>query len=263
MRIARATLTALVALSLLQAGCSKRRAGQNTAANPENTAQQNAQGQPDGDAHALFERGVDAYRHDQDDEAVEDLQKAVQLDPDFAEAHYRLGLALHATGQKDEADKEFGDAVKSYEKLTRQEPKNADAYYFLGLCYEKLDKFDDAARALRDSVRNLSESDENRDDKYYELAIVEYKLAQYEDAVAALNKALEINPDNYPAADLLEKAKNGAQRVEEMRKHQEQMLKQKNSNANVNQNSNANAGANSNANTNTGANKNAAASPTN
>jgi tetratricopeptide (TPR) repeat protein len=262
MRIARATLTALVALSLFYAGCSRRRAGQN-AAGSENVAQQNAQAQPDGDARELFERGVDAYRHDRDDEAVEALQKAVQLDPDFAEAHYRLGLALHATGQKEEADKAFGDAVKAYEKLTRQEPKNADAYYFLGLCYEKLDKFEDAARALKDSVRNLSESDENRDDKYYELAIVEYKLAQYDEAVAALNKALEINPDNYPAADLLEKARNGAQRVEEMRKHQEQMLKQKNANQNANQNSNANAGANSNANTNAGANKNAATSPTN
>ena len=263
MRTVRATLTALLALLLFQAGCSRRRAGQNASANSEGAAQQVAQDQPEGDAPALFERGVDAYRHDRDDEAVEDLQKAVQLDPDFAEAHYRLGLALHATGQKDEADKAFGDAVKAYEKLTRQEPKNADAYYFLGLCYEKLDKFDDAARALKDSVRNLSESDENRDDKYYELAIVEYKLAQYDEAVAALNKALEINPDNYPAADLLEKAKNGAQRVEEIRKHQEQMFKQKNANANVNQNGNSNAGANANANSNSGANKNAAAAPAN
>jgi tetratricopeptide (TPR) repeat protein len=261
MRIARATLTALLALLLLHAGCSRRRAGQN--GNADNGAQPNASPAPDADARSLFERGVDEYRHDRDDEAAADLQKAVELDPDFPEAHYRLGLALHATGQKDEADKAFADAVKAYEKLTKQEPKNADAYYFLGLCYEKLDKFDDAARALKDSVRNLSESDENRDDKYYELAIVEYKLAQYDEAVSALNKALEINPDNYPAADLLEKARNGAQRVEEMRKHQEQLLKQKNTNANANQNGNSNAGANTNANSNSAANKNAATSPAN
>lgn len=262
MRIARATLTALLALSLLQAGCSRRRAGQG-GANSDNGAQQNASPAPDADARELFERGVDEYRHDRDDEAVADLQKAVELDPDFAEAHYRLGLALHATGQKDEADKAFADAVKAYEKLTKQEPKNADAYYFLGLCYEKLDKFEEAGRALKESVRNLSESDENRDDKYYELAIVEYKLAQYDEAVAALNKALEINPDNYPAADLLEKAKNGAQRVEEIRKHQEQLLKQRSTNANANQNGNSNAGANTNANSNSAANKNAATSPAN
>jgi len=257
MRVPRSTLTALLALLLLQTGCSKRPAGQN--ANASGAAQQGATDAPDGDARALYERGVDAYRDDRDEEAVEDLEKAVELDPDFAEAHYRLGLALRATDRKDESDKAFGDAVKTYEKLTRQEPKNADAYYFLGLCYEKLGKYEDAARALKDSVHNLSETAENRDDKYYELAIVQYKLAQYDEAVAALNKALEINPNNYPASDLLEKARAGAQRVDEIRRHQEQLLKQKNANANANANGNSNAGAN--ANTNAGANANAAASP--
>jgi tetratricopeptide (TPR) repeat protein len=264
MRVPRATLSALLAFALFHTGCSKRQANRNAGADSASgAAQQGAQAQPDGDARALFERGVEAYRHDRDQEAVEDLRRAVELDPDFAEAHYRLGLALHATGQREEADKAFENAVKAYEKLTRQEPKNADAYYFLGLCYEKLDKYDDAARALKDAVRNLSETDENRDDKYYELAVVQYKLAKYDEAVAALNKALEINPDNYPAADLLEKAKSGAQRVEEMRKHQEQLLKQKsaNANANANLNGNSNAGANANAGANT--NKNSATPPAN
>lgn len=260
MRIPRATLTALLALLLLQAGCSKRPSGQNTA-NASGALQQDAPDAPDGDARALYERGVEAYRDNRDEEAVEDLRKAVELDPDFAEAHYRLGLALRATDQKEEADKVFADAVKAYEKLTKQEPKNAEASYFLGLCYEKLGKYEDAARALKDSVHNLSESDENRDDKYYELAIVQYKLAQYDEAVAALNKALEINPNNYPASDLLEKARAGAQRVDEIRKHQEQLLKQKNVNANANLNGNSNAGAN--ANTNANANQNSAAPPSN
>jgi tetratricopeptide (TPR) repeat protein len=263
MRVPRATLSALLAFVLFQTGCSKRQANQN-AASPDGAAQQGALGQqPDGDARALFERGVEAYRQDRDQEAVEYLQKAVQLDPDFAEAHYRLGLALHATGQREEADKAFENAVKAYEKLTRQEPKNPDAYYFLGICYEKLDKYDDAAKALKDAVRNLSETDENRDDKYYELAVVQYKLAKYDEAVAALNKALEINPDNYPAADLLEKARSGAQRVEEMRRHQEQMLKQKNANANANANLNGNSNAGANANAGANTNKNSATPPAN
>lgn len=262
MRVARVTVSALLAFVLFQTGCSKKQANRNADVASSNSAtQQGAQAQPDGDARTLFDRGVDAYRHDRDQEAVEDFQRAVQLDPDFAEGYYRLGLALHVTGQKDESDKAFADAVKAYEKLTRQEPKNSDAYYFLGLCYERLDKFEDAARALKESVRNTSEGDEGRDDKYYELALVQYKLAQYDDAVGALNKALEINPDNYPAADLLEKAKAGAQRVDEIRKHQEQLLKQKNANANTNGNANGNAGANANVNANAGANKNSATSP--
>jgi tetratricopeptide (TPR) repeat protein len=262
MRVARVTLSALLVFVLFQTGCSKRQANQNAgAASPDGAAQQGAPPAPDGDARALFDRGVDAYRHDRDQEAVEDFQRAVQLDPDFAEAHYRLGLALHVTRQREESDKAFEDAVKAYEKLTRRDPKNAEAYYFLGLCYEKLDKFEDAARALKEAVRNSPQEDESKDDKYYELALVQYKLAQYDEAVGALNKALEINPDNYPAADLLEKARAGAQRVEEIRKHQEQLLKQKNANANTNANANGNAGANANANAGAVTNKNSATSP--
>lgn len=265
MRLARATVSALLVFVLFQTGCSKKQANRNSgaASASDNAAQQAAQAQPEGDAHDFFDRGVDAYRHDRDQEAVEDFQKVVQLDPDFAEGFYRLGLALHVTGQKDESDKAFSDAVKAYEKLTRQDPKNSDAYYFLGLCYERLDKFEDAARALREAVRASPEGDENKDDKYYELALVQYKLAQYDDAVGALNRALEINPDNYPAADLLEKARAGAQRVDEIRKHQEQLLKQKNANANSNANANGNAGANANKNTGAGAKNNSANSPTN
>src|ERR1043166_1637404 len=121
MRIARATLTALLALLLLHAGCSRRRAGQN--GNADNGAQPNASPAPDADARSLFERGVGEYRHDRDDEAAADLQKAVELDPDFPEAHYRLGLALHATGQKDEADKAFADPAKAYQTLPTQTRK--------------------------------------------------------------------------------------------------------------------------------------------
>jgi tetratricopeptide (TPR) repeat protein len=236
----------LFALVPLQAGCSKKQADRNApganASNGDAAQQQNAQAPPDGDARALFERGVDAYKHDRDQEAVEALQQAIRLDPDFAEAHYRLGLAYKATGQTDEADKSFAEAVRAYEKLTKQDTKNADAFYFLGLAYEKLGKYEEAVKALKEAVRNSPSED---DDKYYDLALAHYKLAEYKESVDALNKALEINPDNFPAADLLEQAKAGADRVEEIRKHQEQLRKQqKNPNGNVN--GNANAGANAN-----------------
>jgi len=240
MRAVSSKTPALVVLLLLCCGaaCSKKQANQN--ANPADAAQPPAQNSADGgDARALFDRGVDAYRHDRDEEAVEAFRQAVSLDPDFAEAHYRLGLALHAAGQADEADKAYERAVEAYEKLTKQDPKNSDAYYFLGLCYEKLGKYEQAVRVLKESVRN---SPEGNDDKYYELGLAHYKIAQYDEAVSALNKALEINPDNFPAADLLEKAKEGASRVAEIRKHQADLLKQKNANANAN----ANGGANSN-----------------
>ena len=236
MKALRVTLAALFVFApLLLTACDRGRAGENAnaSATPDVPAGQPQPADappvaPTVDARALLERGLDAYRHDRDQEAVEHFKRAAELSPDFAEAYYRLGLAYNALKQTEEADKAFADAVRAYEKITKQEPKNSDAFYFLGLCYEKLGKYDDAVKALKEAVK---QAPAENDDKYFELASAHFKIAQYEESVRALQKTLEINPDHYPAQELLEDAKNGARRLEEFRKRQEQQLrKQQNSN---------------------------------
>ncbi|MDT7807533.1 MAG: hypothetical protein QOJ70_1346 [Acidobacteriota bacterium] len=247
MKALRVTLATLFIFAPLQVGCNRKQTVQEKTAAPssEGAVQQQQGAQPDGDARALFDRGMDAYRHNRDDEAVEDFKRTVEADPDFAEGFYRLGLAYNVTRQTDEADKAFEQGVKAFEKLTKQDPKNSDAYYFLGLCYEKLGKYDEAVKALKEAVKN---SPTENDDKYFELAQAHYKLAQYDESVRALNKTLEINPDYFPAQELLEQARSGATRVEEFRKHQEQLRKQQTGNTNSNANNSGNG-----ANTNSGA----------
>lgn len=240
MKALRVTLQSILVSALLLSGCNRRAADSNTAnangtATPANGEQ--ASSVPSGDAQALYEQGVIAYKANRDEEAVEKLKQAVELAPDYAEAHYRLGLAYNATKQREEADKAFEGAVKAYEKVTKREPKNSDAYYFLGLSYEQLGKYDEAVKALKEAVKN---SPEENDDKYFELASAHFKIAQYDEAVRALNKVLEINPDNFPAQELLESAKNGAQRVAEFRKRQEEQLKKRQGSNSNNSNSNAN-----------------------
>jgi tetratricopeptide (TPR) repeat protein len=244
MKALRVTLAALFVSASLLAGCN-RKAGDpnaNASATPGGTAGQQ-QGEvvaPTDDARALYERGLDAYKHDRDEEAIEHFRRAVELSPDFAEAHYRLGLAHNALKQTEEAEKAFADAVKAYERIVKQEPKNSDAYYFLGLCLEKLGKYDEAVKALKEAVKS---SPVENDDKYFELASAHFHIAQYDESVRALNKTLEINPDHFPAQELLEQARNGAKRIEEFRKRQEQLRKQQNGNANSNaKNSNASTG---------------------
>jgi tetratricopeptide (TPR) repeat protein len=243
MKALRVTLAALLVSAPLLAGCNRKAddPNANAAATPGGAAeQQGGVVAPTDDARALYERGLAAYKDDRDQEAVENFKRAVELSPDFAEAHYRLGLAYNALKQSEEAEKAFADAVKAYERIVKQEPKNSDAYYFLGLCLEKLGKYDEAVKALKEAVKT---SPVENDDKYFELASAHFKIAQYDEAVRALNKVLEINPDNYPAQELLEDARNGAQRLAEFRKRQEQLRKQQNANANGNaNNSNASTG---------------------
>src|SRR5215207_2676070 len=151
MKALRVMLQSILASALLVSGCNRRAADSNANAGNENAnaAATPADGErapsaPSGDAQALYEQGFAAYKANRDEEAVEKLRRAVELAPDFAEAHYRLGLAYNATKRREEADEAFEDAVKAFEKVTKREPKNSDAYYFLGLSYEHLGKYDEA-----------------------------------------------------------------------------------------------------------------------
>lgn len=169
------------------------------------------------DAEGFLRRGVEAYKKNRDAEAVAAFEQAVRLEPDLAEAHYRLGLAYAVTGRKDEAKKSYETAVKAYKKTLQRDSKNERAHYHLGLVYGKLFKPDEAVKELKEAAR-LNSDDYNI---YYELGLAHTKLAQYKEAVDALNKALELNPDDFRATDLLEKAQAGKQRRDAFLKQQE------------------------------------------
>ena len=173
------------------------------------------------DAEGFFRKGVEAYKKNRDAEAVEAFKEAVRLDPNFAEAHYRLGLAYNATDRKDEAKKAYEAAVKAYKRLLQSKPKDAEAHYNLGLVYGKLFKPEEAVKELKQATR-LNEDDYNMQ---YELGLVYTKLAQYKEAVSAFNRALEISPDDYRATEALERARSGLQRREAFLKQQEKETK--------------------------------------
>src|SRR5687767_8460259 len=111
MKALRVTLAALLVSAPLLAGCNRKAddPNANAAATPGGAAGQIVA--PTDDARALYERGLAAYKDDRDQEAVENFKRAVELSPDFAEAHYRLGLAHNALKQSEEAEKAFADAV--------------------------------------------------------------------------------------------------------------------------------------------------------
>ncbi|HEX6718155.1 MAG TPA: tetratricopeptide repeat protein [Pyrinomonadaceae bacterium] len=173
-------------------------------------------------AREQLDKGKELYRNDQDAEAVLAFMEAVRLDPNLAEAHFRLGLGYESLGKREEAETEYKKAVEAYKKYFEQNhDDDAEAHYALGQTYANLGQFSEAVREYREATK-LKDDDP---DMFYDLGVAYTKLAQYDAAAAAFSKSLEIDPDYYRAQDGLDDAKEGIKRIRAGRKHQEDLLK--------------------------------------
>jgi Flp pilus assembly protein TadD len=207
-------------LLALAVGC--KRSGQqltNNSAGP--AAVSNDPGANRGRARELLQQGKELYRNDQDEAAVASFQEALKLDPDLAEAHFRLGLGYEALGKREEAESAYKKAVASYKEYLAEHENDSEAHYDLGQTYAGLGQYSEAIREYRLATK-LKENDP---DIYYDLGVAHTKLAQYDAAAVAFSKSLEIDPENYRAQDALDEAREGIKRIRAGRKHQEDLLK--------------------------------------
>jgi tetratricopeptide (TPR) repeat protein len=172
-------------------------------------------------AREQLEKGKELYRNDQDAEAVLAFMEAVRLDPELAEAHFRLALGYESLGKREEAEAEYKKTVQAYKKYFDTNDEDAEAHYNLGQTYANLGQYSDAIREYRAATK-LKDDDP---DIYYDLGVAHTKLAQYDAAAAAYSKALEIDPDYYRAQDGLDEAKEGIKRIRAGIKHQKELLK--------------------------------------
>jgi len=182
------------------------------------------------DARIAMALGDQFLENNQTDKAVEAYMRATELDPNLADAWFKLGIAngliekeaelaaqndVNATEdtgkpEKRESEKAFKKAVEAYKKILDQNPDDHAALYNLGRSYNKLNEDQDAAKALKQAVKLNPEDSEYQT----ELGAILIKLAQYHEAIPPLKKALELDPENLRAADLLEDAQAGRTRVD-------------------------------------------------
>lgn len=140
------------------------------------------------EAQDFLRRAQIAWRQGQFQEAVRAYRQALEINPESAQAHYGLGLAL-AQLQK------YPEAVDSFRAAVRFEPEWATAYKDLGVAYLKVKNWPQAAQAFRSSLQYQPEDPE----AHYNLGVALGKLGRHQEALKAFKEALRLKP-NYVAA---------------------------------------------------------------
>lgn len=215
-------------------GCSGPNAPDNTNTAQAQPLQPPPVAQEITDANVALNEGTRVFEYGDTDLAIELFNRAVELNPDLAEAYFKLGIAYSLVEARDAAlvedqiettptpekgkekqtrsrsEKAFENAVKAYKKLLEANPEDDAAYFNLGRAYNKLNEDEDAAKALKEAVKLKPDDTEYQT----ELGAILVKLAQYAEAVSPLKKAVDLDPENTRAIELLEDAQAGRRRVD-------------------------------------------------
>jgi len=153
-------------------------------------SQQTAQSyEPDVDAYQRFLSGRELVYKRQTDAAVDELAAAVRLDPDFAEAHAELAIAL-LIGYPDSAD--FRQAREAIDTALKLSPGLPRALAARGLLLEQQSPPDwPAAEAV---LREVLEKDPNMVDAINWLSNALLAQGADKDSKALLERAARIDP---------------------------------------------------------------------
>jgi tetratricopeptide (TPR) repeat protein len=117
------------------------------------------------------------------DKALEEYEKAVAINPTFADAHSNLGVAYKRKGAYDKA-------IKEYEKALAGNPNLTEARNNLGLAYYEQGMYDKAVEEYEKALAINPALAETR----YNLGLVYYFQGMVDKAVEEYEKAIAINP---------------------------------------------------------------------
>jgi tetratricopeptide (TPR) repeat protein len=131
------------------------------------------------------------------DQAIMHFKNALEIEPEFAEAHYNLGILLRQRGDTREAVKHFVNAIKYQDDYWL-------AFFALGETLHIQKKHSQSnlylMKYLEDSEQETSE---NIARAHYLLGTNHNDLNHAEKAIFHLSRALELNPEIDPNAYLL------------------------------------------------------------
>ena len=142
------------------------------------------------DADAYYRRGKAYYEADLKIRAIADFTMAIQLKPDFGDAYLERARAytfMSYSSEKGRYDLAIADCAKAIEL----DPNNADAYEACGSAYYWKDDYDNAIANFTKAI----ELDSNNADAYDSRSFAYDKAGDYVRAAVDHMKAKKLNPD--------------------------------------------------------------------
>ena len=143
--------------------------------------------------------------------AVEEFEKALQLNPDDANAQFNLGTALLEAGNVAEAIAHFQEAV-------RIKPDFAIAHNGLGVGFLNLGSLTEAAAEFQRTLQ----LDPHSADAHYNLGVIALQSGRWQEAITELQLAVQAKPDSASFQFKLGLALKQAGQIQEAIEHYQQ-----------------------------------------
>ncbi len=135
-------------------------------------------------AEEHFTLGNTLLEHGKLEKAISCYQRAIQLQPSYADAYHNLGEVLSV-------QKRWDDAIASYQQAIELNPYYEGSHYSLGKVWASLDRREDAIACYRTAI----ELNPSFAQAYQSLGEVLDSRGELDEAIGCYEKTIELKPD--------------------------------------------------------------------
>lgn len=126
-----------------------------------------------------------AWIEKKEDEAINELNIALRLDPNCSSAHLQLGQIFFHSSEHDCAD-----ALREFQEVVRISENSSEAHFWCGVVFDKIGKFKEAVKEFRKAIE-MNEKDSRF---HISLGHCLLKGSRVKEAIEALKKGIRLKP---------------------------------------------------------------------
>jgi tetratricopeptide (TPR) repeat protein len=136
-------------------------------------------------AERAYSQGLAQLSRDDYARAVPNFEKAVEIDPNYAEAWYQAGYCYGLLGRHQ-------DALRASRQASRLRPEWTPVWVNIGASSYALGQYKDAVDAYRQAIR----LDDGNPDTQYSLGLTFGRMNRTDEEILAYRRAIAIKPDH-------------------------------------------------------------------